>query len=107
MVGLVIQGENVYTGIPVTNKLMMVLWCLANREAYRVLSRRFGLNRGNVHYIVMKTQLLRFQTYLTDGQQENNILIYLRGLLFLTLWVNISILFGSNYIFFLIMYRGN
>ena len=44
-----------YTGIPVTDKLMMVLWCLANREAYRVLSRRFGLNRGNVHYIVMKT----------------------------------------------------
>ena len=23
-------------------------WCLANRESFRVLSRRFGLNRGNL-----------------------------------------------------------
>jgi hypothetical protein len=53
--GPTIRGANVYIGIPVTDKLMMVLWCLANREAYRVLSRRFALNRGNVHYIVMKT----------------------------------------------------
>ena len=44
-----------YVGIPVTDKLLMTLWCLANREDFRVLSRRFGLNRGNVHYIVMKT----------------------------------------------------
>ena len=44
-----------YTGIPVTDKMLMTLWCLANRESFRVLSRRFGLNRGNVHYIVLKT----------------------------------------------------
>ena len=44
-----------YTGIPVTDKMLMTLWCLANRESFRVLSRRFGLNRGNIHYIVLKT----------------------------------------------------
>ena len=39
-----------YLGIPVSDKLMMVLWTLANREAYRVLGRRFGLNRGVFSY---------------------------------------------------------
>jgi hypothetical protein len=34
---------------------MILIWCLANREAYRVLSRRFGMNQGTVHYVVMKT----------------------------------------------------
>jgi len=32
-----------------------LIWSLANREAYRVLSRRFGMNQGTVHYVVMKT----------------------------------------------------
>ena len=27
---------------------MMVVWTLANREAYRVLGRRFALNRGTI-----------------------------------------------------------
>ena len=56
-------------------------------------------------------QLLRWQIYSQDGQQENNIFIYLRDLLFSTLWVNITIvviviLFGSNYKFFLIIFRS-
>ena len=56
VVGPVIRrNNNLYTGIPVTDKMLMTLWCLANRESFRVLSRRFGLNRGNVHYIVLKT----------------------------------------------------
>lgn len=52
---LFILGDYVYNGLPVTDKLMMVVWCLANREAYRVLSRRFVINQGTVHYVVMKT----------------------------------------------------
>ena len=55
IVGPVIRRDNMYTGIPVTDKMLMTLWCLANRESFRVLSRRFGLNRGNIHYIVLKT----------------------------------------------------
>lgn len=50
-----ILTDYVYTGLPVTDKLMILIWCLANREAYRVLSRRFGMNQGTVHYVVMKT----------------------------------------------------
>jgi hypothetical protein len=55
IVGPVIRRENLYTGILVTDEMLMTLWCLANRESFRVLSRLFGLNRGNVHYIVLKT----------------------------------------------------
>jgi len=50
-----ILTDYVYTGLPVTDKLMILIWCLANREAYRVLSRRFVMNQGTVHYVVMKT----------------------------------------------------
>ena len=42
----IMGGHDGYHGIPVSDKLMMVLWALANREAYRVLGRRFALNRG-------------------------------------------------------------
>nr|CAH0100609.1 unnamed protein product [Daphnia galeata] len=55
-----ILGDYVYNGLPVTDKLMMVVWCLANREAYRVLSRRFAINQGTVHYVVMKTMKVIF-----------------------------------------------
>lgn len=55
IVGPVIRRDNLYTGILVTDKMLMTLWWLANRESFRVLSRRFGLNRGNVPYIVLKT----------------------------------------------------
>ena len=44
------RGRDMYLGIPVSDKLMMVLWTLANREAYRVLGCRFGLNRGVFSY---------------------------------------------------------
>ncbi len=50
-----ILTDYVYTGLPVTDKLMIFIWCLANREAYRVFSRRFGMNQGTVRYVVMKT----------------------------------------------------
>jgi hypothetical protein len=53
IVGPVVRRDN--TGIPVTDKMLMTLWCLANRESFRVLSRRFCLNCGNIHYIVLKT----------------------------------------------------
>jgi hypothetical protein len=45
-VGPAVRRHNMYVDIPVTDKLLITLWCLANREAFRVLSRRFGLNRG-------------------------------------------------------------
>ena len=35
-----------YHGLPVTVKLIMLLWTLANRESFEVLSRRFCMNRG-------------------------------------------------------------
>ncbi len=56
-----ILGDYVYNGLPVTEKLMMVVWCLANGEAYRVLSRRFAINQGTVHYVVMKTLKVTFE----------------------------------------------
>ena len=44
----IMGGRDGYHGIPVSDKLMMVVWTLANREAYRVLGRRFALNRGTI-----------------------------------------------------------
>ena len=70
IVGPVIRRDNMYTGIPVTDKMLMTLWCLANRESFRVLSRRFGLNRGNIHYSIENLgKLLLWPVYLLNGHQ--------------------------------------
>ena len=40
--------------LSVEKKLLASLWLLANRESYRGVADRFGVNRGTLHKITMR-----------------------------------------------------